>query len=67
VKKITEQTSITLSLGATVISGVIALAIMYQKVEAHEQKLQDKNTFERSVIDRLARMEEKLDFFLKNK
>lgn len=69
--KISEQTSVTLSLVVTIIGGVIWLSVMYQKVEAHQEKLQtiesQQNGFERGAIDRLARIEEKLDYFLKLK
>jgi hypothetical protein len=61
VSKITESTLIPLSLVVTFLGGIAWLTVLYSKVEASEIKLGRLDVFERQVIERLARIEEKLD------
>jgi len=74
--KITEATLIPISLVVAIIGGVVWLSVMYQRVEAHQEKLQviDKKQdgivekqklFEHEIIDRLARIETKQDAILR--
>ena len=70
--KITENTLLPLSLVSILIGGIFWLSTMYSKVEAHEDnlnKIQNQqtafiasdNNFKEEVIDRLARIETKLE------
>lgn len=76
--KLTENTLIPLSLVITIIGGVVWLSVMYQRVEAHQEKLghieqqqdhivEKQKLFESEVIDRLARIETKQDALLHKK
>ena len=70
--KITEKTFIPISLLSIVAGGIFWLSSMYSKVEAHENTLNkiqvqqtkfmaSDDTFKDEVIDRLARIETKIE------
>ena len=63
--KLTESTLLPLSLVIVIITTAVTIGVTYQKVEAHEAKINRVEAFQQEVIDRLARIETKQDQILK--
>ena len=59
--KITETTLLPLSLVIIIISASIGIGMTYQKADASQAEVEKLKDFQQEIIDRLARIETKID------
>jgi hypothetical protein len=65
--KLTEQTLIPLSLVGSIVGGVVWLSVIYYKSEATAKDVDQLKSYQLEVIQRLSRIETKLEHLEKEK
>jgi hypothetical protein len=65
--KLSEQTLIPLSLVGSIIGGVVWLSVIYYKSEATAKDVDQLKSYQLEVIQRLSRIETKLEHLEKEK